>query len=220
MAERDEEQVEIEHEKVIDGFGHLVGHKYYRAFPSTCSICGRSLVLSASDQKYLLEVKGVPVKLMQYAAFCMQCRSHRARIKFLKRETGSRGNPELKPLRPSTFAELPFLRQEGQAGPLWVRHIEHSRLRHVGAIPVGSAGEADMSLLGLIGLCPQLCPIGPRRLLYLDTETTGLGGAGTLAFLVGLAYFDEKRGFALRAALPRQPRERACSFGSRRAARG
>ena len=29
------------------------------------------------------------------------------------------------------------------------------------------------------------------RALYLDTETTGLGpGAGTVAFLVGLAWFD------------------------------
>jgi len=98
---------------------------------------------------------------------------------------------EAKPRQPSTLSELPFLRQEGQEGPLWIRHLEHSRLRHVGAIPVGSAGEADMGLLGLIGLCPELCPIAPRRLLYLDTETTGLGGAGTLAFLVGLAYFDE-----------------------------
>ena len=26
----------------------------------------------------------------------------------------------------------------------------------------------------------------PRRILYLDTETTGLGGSGTVAFLVGL----------------------------------
>ena len=26
----------------------------------------------------------------------------------------------------------------------------------------------------------------PRRILYLDTETTGLAGSGTVAFLVGL----------------------------------
>ena len=31
-----------------------------------------------------------------------------------------------------------------------------------------------------------------RNALFLDTETTGLaGGAGTLAFLVGVGYFDE-----------------------------
>ncbi len=29
-------------------------------------------------------------------------------------------------------------------------------------------------------------PFDPRRILYLDTETTGLGGSGTVAFLVGL----------------------------------
>ena len=31
----------------------------------------------------------------------------------------------------------------------------------------------------------------PRRVLYLDTETTGLGGSGTVAFLVGLGYLTD-----------------------------
>lgn len=31
----------------------------------------------------------------------------------------------------------------------------------------------------------------PRRILYLDTETTGLGGSGTVAFLVGLGYLTD-----------------------------
>lgn len=45
------------------------------------------------------------------------------------------------------------------------------------------------------------------KLLFLDTETTGLsGGTGTLAFLVGLGYFDE-RGFVLKQYLCRDPLE-------------
>ncbi|MCH5286479.1 MAG: ribonuclease H-like domain-containing protein [Christensenellaceae bacterium] len=40
-------------------------------------------------------------------------------------------------------------------------------------------------------------PLDPRRILYLDTETTGLkGGAGTVAFLVGLGWLTDT-GFEL-----------------------
>ena len=33
----------------------------------------------------------------------------------------------------------------------------------------------------------------PRRILYLDTETTGLGGSGTVAFLVGMGFLTDER---------------------------
>ncbi len=55
-----------------------------------------------------------------------------------------------------------------------------------------TAKAADCSLLSLLALDPVLAAGDPRRALYLDTETTGLsGGTGTVAFLVGLAAFDE-----------------------------
>lgn len=45
------------------------------------------------------------------------------------------------------------------------------------------------------------------KLLFLDTETTGLsGGTGTLAFLVGLGYFTED-GFLLKQYIMRDPSE-------------
>ncbi len=44
--------------------------------------------------------------------------------------------------------------------------------------------------------------LDPRRILYLDTETTGLGGAGTVAFLVGLGYLTD-RGFEVHQFLMR-----------------
>ena len=34
--------------------------------------------------------------------------------------------------------------------------------------------------------------LDPRRILYLDTETTGLGGSGTVAFLVGMGYLRNR----------------------------
>lgn len=48
----------------------------------------------------------------------------------------------------------------------------------------------------------------PRRILYLDTETTGLRGAGTVAFLVGLGWLTDT-GFELHQYLMRDyPEER------------
>lgn len=48
----------------------------------------------------------------------------------------------------------------------------------------------------------------PRRILFLDTETTGFMGAGTVAFLIGIGYLTES-GFAIRQYLMRDyPEER------------
>ena len=45
-------------------------------------------------------------------------------------------------------------------------------------------------------------PFDPRRILYLDTETTGLGGSGTVVFLVGLGYLTDE-GFEVHQFLMR-----------------
>lgn len=37
---------------------------------------------------------------------------------------------------------------------------------------------------------PRLAAMNPRDFLYIDTETTGLGGAGAMVFLAGTARFD------------------------------
>jgi len=44
--------------------------------------------------------------------------------------------------------------------------------------------------------------LDPRKILYLDTETTGLGGAGTVAFLVGMGYLTDN-GFEVHQFLMR-----------------
>lgn len=46
--------------------------------------------------------------------------------------------------------------------------------------------------LSIIGRDSEIESINPKKLLYLDTETTGLaGGTGTYAFLVGCGYFQD-----------------------------
>jgi uncharacterized protein YprB with RNaseH-like and TPR domain len=61
--------------------------------------------------------------------------------------------------------------------------------RH-GAQPLLAAREATPAALALLSRGGLPVSEG-RRLLYLDTETTGLaGGTGTYAFLVGVGFFD------------------------------
>jgi uncharacterized protein YprB with RNaseH-like and TPR domain len=86
--------------------------------------------------------------------------------------------------------ELPFARHETAAGPVYRRleHLRHSH--HVGRMPVEAALGASPQVLALLSLDPALAEAPAEGALYLDTETTGLGGSGTIAFLVGLAWFD------------------------------
>lgn len=99
------------------------------------------------------------------------------------------------PVRPEridpVIAELPFACVESESGPTY-RRIERLPVsHHVGRIPVSAALDCRAAVLALLALDPSLAAADLRGALFLDTETTGLGGgAGTLAFVVGTAYFD------------------------------
>ncbi len=111
----------------------------------------------------------------------------RARIAAL---VGHRDPPRPRP-DPSA-GELPFFVERTASGPLYVRRVRAAPAGRVGRAPLVAARDADPVTLGLLALDPALSTCDPRRALYLDTETTGLaGGTGTVAFLVGLAFFDE-----------------------------
>jgi uncharacterized protein YprB with RNaseH-like and TPR domain len=86
---------------------------------------------------------------------------------------------------------LPFLPAARGNGKLHQRLMRVGKSKTIGRIPVDAAGAARAGLLSLLALDPTLLACDPKRALYLDTETTGLGGgAGTLAFLIGLAWFE------------------------------
>lgn len=100
--------------------------------------------------------------------------------------------------------ELPFCVERTELGPLHVRTLRLSGAHRVGRVPVTGARTASSELLALLALDPRLAPCDPAGALYLDTETTGLGpGAGTVAFLVGLAFWEP-------AASPGAPRALVC----------
>ncbi len=87
--------------------------------------------------------------------------------------------------------ELPFVTHDTPSGPLHLRQQRLAASHRMGRASLLPARDASSELLALLALDPALASCDPSRALYLDTETTGLaGGAGTVAFLVGLAYWD------------------------------
>jgi len=103
---------------------------------------------------------------------------------------------------------LPFLMHETDDGPLHQRQERMPRSFRVGRMSVDGAATARTEMLALLALDPSLAELDPARALYVDTETTGLGGgAGVLVFLVGLAWFDDDGDLVMEQLLLRQPGE-------------
>ena len=87
--------------------------------------------------------------------------------------------------------DLPFATLDTPLGPLHVRAQRLSPGHKTGRALLGPGRIASAELLALLALDPSLAACDPGRALYLDTETTGLaGGTGTVAFLVGLAWWE------------------------------
>lgn len=80
--------------------------------------------------------------------------------------------------------------------------------RPYGKLRIGDISAADLTPLNL--LFPEAALPAPERLVYLDTETTGLaGGTGTCAFLIGLGTVEGAQ-FAVRQFFLRDyPEEKA-----------
>ena len=63
---------------------------------------------------------------------------------------------------------------------------------HHGRIPISAGLKADPSVLAELALDSTVAEVDLERVLFIDTETTGLSlGGGTVPFLVGLAYFED-----------------------------
>jgi uncharacterized protein YprB with RNaseH-like and TPR domain len=96
-----------------------------------------------------------------------------------------------RPPPPVDTCELPFVTHDTPLGPLHVRMQRLSAAHRTGHAPVACGRDASPELLALLALDPGLAACDPATALFLDTETTGLaGGTGTVAFLVGLAWWE------------------------------
>ena len=79
-------------------------------------------------------------------------------------------------------------------GRCFVAHLELPADHLHGDLPLGTFLELSPQVLAVLGGNPALAGTDLRRALFLDTETTGLsGGTGTMAFLVGLGFFEGDR---------------------------
>jgi uncharacterized protein YprB with RNaseH-like and TPR domain len=83
--------------------------------------------------------------------------------------------------------------EETEHGPILTVRREYALDHRHGARGLGEAMSGPPELLGLLTRAGPLAG-DARRLLFLDTETTGLaGGTGTYAFLVGAGFADGDR---------------------------
>jgi len=114
--------------------------------------------------------------------------------------------PEPRAAADPTAGLLPFLPEEHEGGVLYRRRLTLAPSHHVGRIPVDAATAVSAELIALLALDTTLGACDPRGALFLDTETTGLGGgSGTTAFLVGMARFDAEGRLELEQLLLRSP---------------
>lgn len=116
-------------------------------------------------------------------------------------------DPPASPGAPCWNDVLPFALVDLGQGTFARRLVTQRRSAHVGRMPLSSARDADADILSLLALDPSLAEADPRGALFFDTETTGLGGAGTLAFLIGLGWFDDEGALVLEQILVREPAE-------------
>ncbi len=140
----------------------------------------------------------------------------RRRLRRLIREI--EGRPPLAP-GPERAAPAPSLdappsdalppdvrRRETVAGPCSFREIHYPLSHHVGAQPLAELEHARTDALSLLAPDDDLRKVEPADLLFLDIETTGLGGAGAMTFLVATGRIEGEE-FVLRQYLALSPAE-------------
>jgi uncharacterized protein YprB with RNaseH-like and TPR domain len=75
-------------------------------------------------------------------------------------------------------------------GPGYVVESVYEGAHAHGRVPLHRALSVDAAKLAGQVRDVRLADVAPRDFLYIDTETTGLGGAGSMVFLAGAARFD------------------------------
>jgi uncharacterized protein YprB with RNaseH-like and TPR domain len=76
-------------------------------------------------------------------------------------------------------------------GPLWLRRLRYPLSHRHGDIELLRGTRFDPARLATMAKSPSFAQLRPEECLFLDTETTGLaGGAGTVVFAYGLAWFE------------------------------
>jgi uncharacterized protein len=110
------------------------------------------------------------------------------------------------------FDLLPVSQVDTPDGPIWRKLWRIPLEYRVGVATCHHARAANWLQVSLLALSPELVGTNAEELLFLDTETTGLGGAGVVAFLVGLAFIEDGE-FWVEQLLLEGPEQEAALLG-------
>lgn len=103
-------------------------------------------------------------------------------------ESSARQRPSFVPIE----TVVPGLHvQETAVGACMIVDKVYPLSHYHGADRLQDLFSLDAAATAVITQNEQFNTINPRDLLFIDTETTGLAGAGTLAFMVGAAFFED-----------------------------
>lgn len=109
------------------------------------------------------------------------------------------------------WAKLGFTLRPGPEGACLTRDVIHGAAHRHGLYTVRDFAAAGAALARLD---PAGRDVAPEKLLFLDTETTGLGqGAGNVPFLIGVGWWA-RDGFTVRQYIIRHPGEEAAMLAA------
>ncbi len=91
---------------------------------------------------------------------------------------------------PDDFSGVPGALEETDHGPIHVVSEVFDPDHCHGHAPVGPARAVPAAEVARFALDAELADVDMSRALYVDTETTGLYGSGTVPFLIGLGWFE------------------------------
>jgi uncharacterized protein YprB with RNaseH-like and TPR domain len=106
--------------------------------------------------------------------------------------------PTLKDLLPD------FATRATEGGACVYREVRYALSDYVGDRTLEHLPDVQGATLELLAPEEELAAVTPEDVLYLDIETTGLGGAGAMAFLVGTGVLEGEH-FVLRQYLALSP---------------
>ncbi len=123
------------------------------------------------------------IRALRERVDALLCRRSEERVQSGPPSGRSRGVP-LQELVPGAEAS-------NEAGVFFCSHRLAGGSCHHGTRCIGDMTDLDMGRLAVLANDSALRGLDYRQALFLDTETTGLaGGTGTVAFLIGLGWFE------------------------------
>ena len=137
----------------------------------------------------------------------------RKRLRQMGVTTGQEFQPKPRPAPAPIESLLDGLERQTEIGSFYeVAHPFPAETAR-GPLALAEWGSQDRTILAQIGGLDAASLPELDRFVFLDTETTGLGGAGAIPFLVGIGVFDAEGRFVVRQFFLRDPSEEDAMLG-------